>query len=175
MANQIETLGKIIFTFASLTLMLLAAALIVYAGAQVVWAFTEPASILGSSLLGAVGYAVIAIAIFDAAKYILVEEVVRGREMRHAGEARRSLTKFISTIVIAVMLESLVTVSEAAKGDLREMLYPILLLLSGIALLVGLGVFQRLSASVEMQIGGERGELAEEAAAEHVQPNPRSQ
>ena len=96
----------------------------------------------------AVGYTIISIAVFDVAKYLLEEEAIRAREMRHAGEARRSLTKFISTIAIAVFLEALVSVFEAAKQDMRMMLYPTLLLFGGISLVVGLGVYQRLSASV---------------------------
>lgn len=166
MANGLDLLSKVVFSFASVALMLLAAALIVYAGVQIAGAWDEREGAIGAALMDAVAYVVIAIAIFDAAKYLLEEEVVRGREMRHAGEARRSLTKFVSTISIAVLLEALVTVSEAAKADMKDMLYPTLLLLSGVALIVGLGVFQRLSAAVEAEVGGESGEIAEEAKAD---------
>ena len=59
----------------------------------------------GDALLTAIGYVVIAMAVFDLAKYFVEEEVIRAREMRNPGEARRSLTKFISTISIAVFIE----------------------------------------------------------------------
>jgi len=58
---------------------------------------------------------VIAIAVFDFAKYFIEEEVIRGREMRLMSEARRSLTKFISTISIAVFIEGLVLVFQVSK------------------------------------------------------------
>lgn len=140
------------FGLASIALMLLALALMVYAGMQVTAAYRQPDIDVGSTLLEAVGYTVIAIAVFDVGKYILEEEAIRAREMRHAGEARRSMTKFISTIAIAVFLESLVAVFEASKEDVRTMIYPTLLLFGGVALVVGLGVYQRLSASVEKEV-----------------------
>lgn len=67
---------------------------------------------------------VIAMAVFDMAKYFLEEEVVRGRELRIASEARRSLTKFVSTISIAVFIEALVTVVRVSKQDIDKMIYP---------------------------------------------------
>jgi putative Mn2+ efflux pump MntP len=107
----------------------------------------------GDAVLRGVGYIVIAIAVFEVAKYLVEEEVVREREMRSPGEARRSLTKFISTISIAVFLEALVTVFRVSNTNVTELIYPALLLLTATAMIIGLGVFQRLSASVEAQVG----------------------
>ena len=106
----------------------------------------------GGVLLSAIGYVVIAMAVFDLAKYFIEEEVIRGREMRTAAEARRSLTKFISTIVIAIFIEGLVTVFQASKDNLPDMLYPTALLLTAIVIVVGLGAYQRLSADVEAKV-----------------------
>lgn len=107
----------------------------------------------GSAILRGVGYIVIAIAVFEVAKYLVEEEVVRGREMRSPGEARRSLTKFISTISIAVFLEALVTIFRVSHDNVTELVYPAALLLTAIAMVVGLGVFQRLSAATEQEVG----------------------
>ena len=73
--------------------------------------------------------------------------------MRSPGEARRSLTKFISTISIAVFLEGLVTVFRVSHDNVTLLIYPAALLLTAIALILGLGVFQRLSAATEQQVG----------------------
>ena len=147
-----QLLARAVFCLISLVLMILAGGLIVYAGMQLWEVFGAPESDIGSSLLDAVGYTVIAIAVFEVAKYILEEEVLDPTEMRHTGEARRSMTKFISTIAIAVFLEALVTVFEASKErQMEQMLYPTLLLFGGIALVVGLGVYQRLSVSAERE------------------------
>jgi hypothetical protein len=104
-------------------------------------------------VLRGVGYIVIAIAVFEVAKYLVEEEVMRGREMRSPGEARRSLTKFISTISIAVFLEALVTVFRVSHTNVADLIYPAILLLTATAMIIGLGVFQRLSATVEAQVG----------------------
>ena len=95
---------------------------------------------------------VVSIAVFDVAKYLVEEEVVRGRELRVASEARRSLTRFISTIAIAVFLEALVTIFRVTQEEVTKLLYPTFLMISAILLVLGLGVYQRLSVSVERQV-----------------------
>ena len=104
---------------------------------------------VGLSALNGIGYVVVAIAVFDVAKYLIEEEVVRGRELRVASEARRSLTRFISTIAIAVFLEALVTIFRVTQQDVDELLYPTALLIAAILLVLGLGMYQRLSVTVE--------------------------
>lgn len=153
--HLVDLAARIAFGLASLALMLLAGALIVYAGMQVVDAYQQPEAAVGSTLLEAVGYTVIAIAVFDVGKYLLEEEAIRAREMRQANEARRSMTKFMTTIAIAVFLESLVAVFEASKTDVTTMIYPTFLLFGGVALVVGLGIYQRLSAGVEKDVGSD--------------------
>jgi hypothetical protein len=151
-ANLFDTLSRIVFGVAATILMLLAVVLIgdvILQFASVVWSRQQ----VSMSALTGIGYVVVAIAVFDVAKYLIEEEVVRAREMRAAGEARRSLTQFISTIAIAVFLEALVTVFRVSKDNVTELVYPTMLLLAAILLVVGLGVYQRLSAEVERQVG----------------------
>ena len=107
----------------------------------------------GDAVLRGVGYIIISIAVFEVAKYLVEEEVLRGREMRSPGEARRSLTKFISTISLAVFLEALVTVFRVSHTNVADLVYPALLLLTAVAMVIGLGVFQWLSVQVEAQVG----------------------
>lgn len=151
----LELVTRIGFAIASAFLMLLAAALIGTAVHEIVTSYLDKREAFTKSLLDAVGYTIIAIAVFDVGKYLLEEEAIRAREMRRAAEARRSMTKFVSTIAIAVFLEALVAVFEAGKQDVRLMLYPTFLLLAGVALVVGLGIYQRLSAAVEREVPDE--------------------
>jgi hypothetical protein len=144
-----ELLSRLAFASAGLVLMAMSLALVVYGGVELFSVATSSWKDAGGIILAAIGYVVIAMAVFDVAKYFIEEEVIRGREMRNALEARRSLTKFVSTIAIAVFIEGLVIVFQASKDDLAKMLYPIALLLVAIAIVVGLGVFQRLSVEVE--------------------------
>jgi hypothetical protein len=78
--------------------------------------------------------------------------VLNGRERRIASEARRSLTKVIPTIAIAIFLEALVTVFRVSSTRVTELLYPTLLLVAATLLIIGLGAYQRLSAMVERQV-----------------------
>ena len=148
MKDAMDWVSRAAFITVGLVLMGLALALIGYNVWHLREVFSSGQDVAGG-LLDAVGYVVIAIAVFDVAKYLLEEEVLRGRELRDAAEARRSLTKFVSTIAIAVLLEGLVLVFQVGKKQVSDMLYPTLLLLVGIVMIVGLGVFQRLSVTAE--------------------------
>lgn len=161
---MMERASRLAFAVAAGVLMALAVGLLAYALSLVAGALLG-GEMIGRALLDAVGYLVIAIAVFEVGKFLVEEEVIRAREMRHPAEARRSLTKFLSAIAIAVFLEALVAVFEAGKSDIRLMLYPTLLLLAGVALVLGLAVFQRLSAEVERTVGErDRRDAAEEKA-----------
>jgi peptidoglycan/LPS O-acetylase OafA/YrhL len=147
-----EGLSRFAFATASLVLMALSFALVVYGVVEVASVSISSWKDAGGTILAAIGYVVIAMAVFDLAKYFIEEEVIRGRELREAAEARRSLTKFVSTIAIAVFIEGLVITFQASKDDLPSMLYPTALLLTAILIVVGLGLFQRLSAEVERKL-----------------------
>ena len=159
-----DLLSRIAFGLLSLMLMLLAGGLILYSVSMLVAVFLDPSGDPGHSLLRAVGYTVVSIAVFEVAKYMFEEEVINPREMRHTSEARHGLTKFISTIAIIVFLEALVSIfMTATQQNMQMMLYPTLLLLSGIAMVVGLGVYQRLSAKAEREVEETEGAASETA------------
>lgn len=99
--------------------------------------------------LDAIGLIVISMAVFDIAKYLFEEHVIRDQELRSAREARETLTKFLVIITIAVTLEALVFIFQTGTTDVRELLYPTALLVASVILVVGLGWYQRLSARTE--------------------------
>ena len=150
--HVMELLSRIAFASASLVLMMMSFALVVYGVVEIVAGGLTSWANAGGAMLSAIGYVVIAMAVFDVAKYFVEEEVIRGREMRSASEARRSLTKFVSTIAIAVFIEGLVLVFQASKESLPQMIYPTGLLLTAIVIVIGLGIYQRLSAEVEQKV-----------------------
>jgi hypothetical protein len=131
--NLLEWLSRAVFGLASLVLVLIAVALSVYSAYLLIAALGQGLEKAGAGLLEAIGYVVIAVAVFDVAKYFVEEEVIRRREMRIASEARRSLTKFVSTIVIAVFIEGLVMVFREGGNDVSRILYPAAILLMGIS------------------------------------------
>jgi hypothetical protein len=160
MDRLMETLSRVAFAGASIVLMAMSAGLVIAGGIHVLAALASSWRDASMALLAAIGYVVIAMAVFDVAKYFIEEEVIRGREMRTAAEARRSLTKFISTIAIAVFIEGLVIVFHVSRENVAEILYPTGLLVTAIVIVVGLGVYQRLSVEVEQKVGAKDKDMA---------------
>ncbi|WP_292072792.1 GNAT family acetyltransferase [Brevundimonas sp. UBA7534] len=146
-------LSRAVFAGASLLLLLSAMALIGFGVTDAIHSIRSPEKSGADAVLDVLGYVIVAIAVFDVAKYIFEDEVRRGNDKRSAAEARRSLTKFLSTIVIALFLEALVVVFKTARADVSQLIYPTALLLASVLVLVGLGAFQRFSATVEQKVG----------------------
>ncbi len=99
-------------------------------------------------VLRSVGVVIVGFAIVETSKFMAEEEIMRRKELRSAVEARRSLTKFITIIVIAASLEALVMVFEAGRTDLTKAVYPAILFASAMLALVSLGLFQWLSSRI---------------------------
>ncbi|QEL23411.1 GNAT family acetyltransferase [Bosea sp. F3-2] len=97
------------------------------------------------TMLDAIGLVIIAVAVADVGKFLFEEEVVADREMRRPAEARGSLTKFMSIMIVALSLESLVLIAKTSRETMRDLVYPGLLVLLAVLALVGLGLFQKLS------------------------------
>ncbi len=135
----------------ALVLAIFAIFLAIYGIGQAVYAVMHWYDVRNAVLTG-VGFAIISIAVFEVSKYLLEEEVVRGREMRAPAEARRSLTKFIATASIVVFLEALVSIFSVGHTNVAELVYPAALLLTATLMVLGLGIFLRLSAAVEQQV-----------------------
>ena len=97
--------------------------------------------------LECIGLVTIAIAVFEVGKFMVEEELIRERQLRSVLEARRSLTKFLTIVVITVSLEGLVLVFETKLEQLSDLIYPTALLLVSAITVVALGAFQRLSGT----------------------------
>jgi O-antigen/teichoic acid export membrane protein len=111
---------------------------------------TMPA--LQSELLESVSLVVISVAIIDIAKYILEEKVLRDRELREAAEAREAITKFIVVIGLVIAIESIVFIFSLGHTEPQGLIFPALLLLIFVVMVVGLGMYQRLSLQGEQQL-----------------------
>jgi hypothetical protein len=143
--RSFEWLSRLLFVLVALALFALAISMVV-AGA---WQLIQ-GGIGGEvgiySLMNGVGLLIVSLAIVDVAKFVVEENVVRERELRSPAEARRSLTKFMTIIVIALSLEAVVGIFESGREkNFNEMLYPSLVMVVAVLALVGLGAFQFLS------------------------------
>lgn len=106
-------------------------------------------------MLQSVGAIIISAAIIDVAQYMMEEEVFKDKELRDPVEARRTITKIIVIITIAVSIEGLVYIFKAGTEDLTLLLYPALLILVSAILIVALGLYQKLSATIEIKAESE--------------------
>jgi hypothetical protein len=147
---------RVIYSVAAFALVGISIAMIAAAGLDILRSVDEGLE-LKRSLLDGIGLVVVALAVFDVAKYLMEEEVLRDRELRSASEARETLTKFMVIIVIALTLEALVFVLGAASEDLSLLVFPALLFAVAAAMVVALGVYLRLSGQLEAKLDQDPG------------------
>ena len=99
-------------------------------------------------------YLTLALAIFDLGKTILEEEVLMHKDIFRHSSTRRTITRFISTILIAISIEALLTMFKASLGETQYMLPAIGMLVAVVGLLIGLGVYVYLGAKAERILTG---------------------
>jgi hypothetical protein len=162
MKTLLDRIAALYFILA--TAFLMALALILFG-----WAVWEMGgAILHGEVLGVLesaGLVIIGFAIIETARFMAEEEIMRRKELRSAVEARRSLTKFITIIVIAASLEALVMIFEASRTELERSIYPSILFTASMFALVALGAFQWLSSRIAPPPGEPR--VPEEAELDH--------
>lgn len=147
----LNLIPRIFYGLISIVLVGIAILLMGYALTEVLNAMGVDNARATDELLNAIGIVVISTALVDVSKFIVEEEVLhRKRATTSTREIRRSLTKFLSIITIAVCMEALVFIFKAGKTGSSSLMYPTLLLLAGIAVVIGLGIFL-LIASKESQ------------------------
>lgn len=143
-------IASLVYVLVTVVLTIIALTLIGYGIWHAVDAVLSGGDVV-SELLNSIGLIVISLAVLDVSKYLMEEEVLRDRELRSALEARQTLTKFMVIICIAVSLEAVVYISRAGSENLHNLIYPAILLLSAVAVMVGLGAYQKLSGEIEIQ------------------------
>ena len=146
--NTIFTLGHL---FAALSLVALSLIIMGWSVYDVITSITSAAEFI-PILLHYVSAIIIAAAIIDVAQYMMEEEVFLNKELRDPEEARKTITKIIVIITIAVSIEGLVFIFKAGIQDLTLLVYPALLIVAAAILIVALGVYQKLSLSVEKRV-----------------------
>lgn len=151
MVRLLELVSTIVAVIATAALLALAGIFILEAGWEIIRAMIALRSGAppSSKVLDSIGLIVIAFAVIELSKFIIEEQVVRRRELRSAREARGSLTKFVTIIVIALSLEAIVMLFKANRGPVEDSLYSALLFAVAAFTLIGLGAYQWLSNIVE--------------------------
>ena len=139
-----ERVSRAVYLCISLSLGVISLAMIIYAIYDI-WASFHDRVLLATALLDAIGLIVIGMAVFDVSKFLLEEEVLDVHVNKTNSTRKTTLVKFLTIIIIAILLESLVYLFAAAKKDISLLIYPTLLILVGVLFVVGLGVYQKLT------------------------------
>ena len=109
----LTVVSKSFFLVTSLALFLLAAGLVGVA-VHDVWSVLPGPDLL-PQILRCIGLLTIAVAVFEVAKFLLEEELIRERELRSITDVRVSLTKFFTIIVIVLSLEGSCSCSRSSS------------------------------------------------------------
>lgn len=142
--NLSERIGRVIFSFISISLGLISLAMIVVAICNI-WKSLHESHLLVKALLDAVGLIVIGMAVFDVSKFLLEEEVIKSHHAVTPSTQRATLSKFLIIISIAVSLEALVFIFDAGHKNISLLVYPTFLLIAAVLLVVSLGLYRKLS------------------------------
>jgi len=91
----------------------------------------------------------LALAVFDLGKTILEEEVLMKKDILRHSSTRRTITRFIAAILIAVSIESLLLMFKSVLGSEEHLGDAVAMMGTAIGLLVGLGIYVYLGAKAE--------------------------
>jgi len=101
---------------------------------------------------GVIIFLTLSLAIFDLAKTILEEEVLTHKDIFRHSSTRRTITRFIAAILIAVSIESLLLMFKAALGTGQSVLPAVAMMLAVVGLLIGLGLYVYLGSRAEVAL-----------------------
>lgn len=135
-------------------------------GALLWAAFTEVATMFDTGQtrdaihlrpFGVIIFLTLALAVFDLGKTILEEEVLMHKDIFRHSSTRRTITRFVAAILIAVSIEALLLMFKAALGHGEGMLAAVWMMSTSIGLLIGLGIYVFLGAQAEVALLKQRG------------------
>lgn len=147
-----EPFFKVIYVAIAIGLFIVVAALLWDAFLQLVQVFVSPEGGTKNQLkpFGVVIYLTLALAIFDLGKTTLEEEVLLSKDIFRHSSTRRTITRFIAAILIAISIESLMMIFKFALGDQGSLLVEaVWVMMAAVGLLLGLGVYVYLGARAE--------------------------
>lgn len=101
---------------------------------------------------GVIIFLTLGLAIFDLGKTTLEEEVLMHKDIFRHSSTRRTITRFIAAILIAVSIESLLLMFKAALGESDQLIKAVWMMLASVGLLVGLGIYVYLGAKAEVNL-----------------------
>jgi hypothetical protein len=98
---------------------------------------------------GIIIFLTLALAIFDLGKTTIEEEVLMQKDILRHSSTRRTITRFIATILIAVSIEALLLMFKSVLGSPEYLVNAVAMMATSVGLLVGLGLYVYLGAKAE--------------------------
>lgn len=99
---------------------------------------------------GVIIFLTLALAVFDLGKTTLEEEVLMHKDVFRHSSTRRTITRFIAAILVAVSIEALLLMFKAALGNAATLVPAVWMMVAAVGLLMGLGVYVYLGARAEV-------------------------
>lgn len=140
-----------VYSLISIALFLVVLVLLYAAGMEMLdlWDLSHNRESLHLKPFGVIIFITLALAIFDLGKTILEEEVLMHKDIFRHSSTRRTITRFIAAILIAVSIEALLLMFKGALGVGDYTMQGVWMMLAAVGLLVGLGLYVYLGARAE--------------------------
>ncbi len=132
-------------------LVLVSMVLLYSAGSSVMGVFDGEGGLVASAF-GTVVMLTLGMSIFDLGKTILEEEVLVDKDIHHHDTTRRTISRFMAAIIIAVSIEALLLIFKSLIKEQvvqAELIDAVWMLLASVAMLVGLGIYLKFSREEE--------------------------
>jgi len=114
-----------------------------------IFSSAEQPSDLHLKPFGVIIFLTLGLAVFDLGKTILEEEVLMHKDVYRHSSTRRTITRFMAAIMIAVSIEGLLLIFKSAVGDGEHVLDGVWMMATAVGLLIGLGLYVYLGACAE--------------------------
>ncbi|MEL0081983.1 MAG: PDC sensor domain-containing protein [Gammaproteobacteria bacterium] len=148
--RRIEPVFKLVYGLISGILFVVVGALLWQAGGQLLSVLGSSGHVATEQIFGVVIYLTLALAIFDLGKTTFEEEVLLGKDVFRHSSTRRTITRFIAAILIAISIESLMLIFKAAlDADHALLMAATWVMMPAVGLLIGLGIYVYLGARAE--------------------------
>jgi hypothetical protein len=145
--ERFDFIVKIFYSIFSIILALLSLKLIIWAVSSLTDLSPDIKHIFEGVIL-----ITLSIAIFDLARTIFEEEVLIYKDPRKHSETRKTMTRFLASIIIAVSIEALMLVFKFAMIEPTKLLYSLGLFVSVGVLIISLGIYLFLDSKAEINI-----------------------
>jgi len=148
--QQFHPFFMFVYSFIAIGLFFVVGILLYSAGVEMIGLFSVSNSQdLHLKPFGIIIFLTLALAVFDLGKTTLEEEVLMHKDIFRHSSTRRTITRFIAAILIAVSIESLLLMFKSVLGSPEYLTSAVAMMATAIGLLIGLGLYVYLGAKAE--------------------------